>query len=164
MDKQTHINLTQSREPSVGLTMEDLEHLASCDFCVEQFADYIENQEFLAAPRYLKEDILKRSQQFEVQIVAKSNQASKKLELFYYTLKVGFAAAFAIAFLVIAPSLTSPAFPTTIAYGPVSQSQEHRPFSRLFDGALRITDKLSDLTGQLYEFKMEVTPDDKQEK
>lgn len=161
MDKQTHINLTQSREPSVGLTMEDLEHLVSCDFCVEQFADYIEAQELLAAPRYLKEDILKRSHQFEVQIVAKSNQVSKKLELFYYTLKVGFAAVFAIAFLAIAPSLTSPAFPTPIAYGPVSQSQEPRPFSRLFDGALRITDKLSDLAGQLYEFKMEVTPDDK---
>ncbi|EHI59634.1 hypothetical protein HMPREF9473_02419, partial [, partial [Hungatella hathewayi WAL-18680] len=34
----------------------DLEHLASCDYCMEQFADYIEEQELISAPRYLKED------------------------------------------------------------------------------------------------------------
>lgn len=149
MDKQTHIDMARTRETSMRLTLEDLEHLASCDFCMEQFADYMEDQELLAAPRYLKEDILKRSQQFEVQIIAKSNQASKKLELFYYALKVGFAAVFAIAFLVIAPSLTSPSFSPKIDYGPVSQSQ-NQPFERLFQGVEHITNRLNDFTNQLY--------------
>ena len=131
------------------LTLEELEHLASCDFCMDQFADYMEDQELLTAPRYLKEDILKRSHQFEVQIIAKSNQASKKLELFYYALKVGFAAVFAIAFLVIAPSLTSPAFSSRIESGPVPPGQE-QPFERLFDGVEKMTNRLNDFTKQLY--------------
>lgn len=156
MNKQTHVNFEQP------LTMKELEHLVSCDFCVEQFADYIEEQELIRAPRYLQEEILKRSQQFEVQIVAKSNQASKKLQLFYYSLKVGFAAVFALAFLMAAPALASPTFHSRIPTAASQHSQEQKNTFRIYDGAQKITDRLADFTNQLY--KMEVTPHDKQEK
>ena len=161
MDKQTHINFTQDFTAPVNLDVSDLEHLASCDYCMEQFADYIEEQELLSAPRYLKEDILKKSRQLDVQIVAKSNQASKKLELFYYALKVGFATVFALVFLIMAPSLAGPSFSTGIAHASGTHYREAKPFSRLYEQALDITDIINGITNQFNNHKTEVSSDDK---
>lgn len=91
MDK--HIDLS-------NISQHNLEHLSHCDFCIEQFADQLEEQGLLTAPANLKESILSRSKKTDVQLIAKTNQTSQKLQLFYYSLKVCFATAFALALLL----------------------------------------------------------------
>ena len=86
MEKQQHINPEYFK---TGLSPEEYSHLAACPFCCEQFADYIENQELITAPAHLKSSIMERSRDLDVQIVAGSNHLSKRLQLFYFSLKVG---------------------------------------------------------------------------
>ncbi len=75
--------------PVSSLSREELAHLSSCQFCREQIALQTEKQELLAAPARMKSEILSKLNRPEVQIIAKSNRISKKLELFYFSLRVG---------------------------------------------------------------------------
>lgn len=88
------------------LVPKDLEHIMSCDFCADALADYMEGHELLTAPKNMKDSILMRSRQANIQVIAKSNEISKQLQLFYYTLKVGFATVMVFSFLIFAPKLT----------------------------------------------------------
>lgn len=164
MEPKHHINPQQ-------ISMEDLEHLVSCDSCLEEFTGYVEEHELLTAPKHMKELILERSRELDIQIVAKSNLASKKLEFFYYTLKVGFASAVAIAFLVFSPGLTfSELSPSSgfsngkeFSYRMHHDPMRHdRPSEVLYDKAGEFTNFFNQITSQL--FKTEVSPDDEQEK
>ena len=68
--------------PVSSLSREELAHLSSCQFCREQIALQAEKQELLTAPARMKSEILSKLNRPEVQIIAKSNRISKKLELF----------------------------------------------------------------------------------
>lgn len=140
------------------LSEAELKHLASCDFCMEQFADHIEEQELLTAPANLKEAILSRSQKADVQLVAKANEASRRLQLFYYSLKVGFATAFALALLLWSSDAFVPIhlFPDSQPQ-PMKRYEWQSPFSEV-----PIKEKIQDLSNQL--FQTEVISHDKQEK
>lgn len=138
MDNEQHVNLHL-------LTAEDLRHLASCDCCAEQLADCLEDHGLLHAPKNMKAEILNKSRQFDIQIVAKSNHASKKMELFYYTLKVGLAAAFAIVVLVLTPAAHRSAITPKES---VFQSHSQFPSASLISEARRICNKFNDLTYQ----------------
>ena len=83
MEKQ-HIDPKRFKD---NLTQEEFAHLTSCPFCRERFADYIETQELITAPKHLKSDILERSRNLDVQIIAGSNHLSKRLQLFYFSRK-----------------------------------------------------------------------------
>ena len=88
------------------LSPEEYSHLAAYPFCCEQFADYIENQELITAPAHLKSSIMERSRDLDVQIVAGSNHLSKRLQLFYFSLKVGAAVLCALTMLTILPGVS----------------------------------------------------------
>ncbi|MEG0215809.1 MAG: hypothetical protein RR685_06695, partial [Hungatella sp.] len=87
------------------VSLEELEQLANSDFCMMQFADRLEADGLLTAPKHMHDNIRARSRQLDVQIVAKTNEASKNLQLFYYSLKVGFATVFALSFLLAIPQI-----------------------------------------------------------
>ena len=91
--------------PVSSLSREELAHLSSCQFCREQIALQTEKQELLAAPARMKSEILSKLNRPEVQIIAKSNRISKKLELFYFSLRVGTAVLCSLALLSFAPAL-----------------------------------------------------------
>lgn len=65
-----------------------LEHTSSCIFCSQQLADCM-NEDTITAPKDMKENILKETQQFENQMIHKIKKTSKRMELFLYSLKVG---------------------------------------------------------------------------
>ncbi len=68
-----------------------LEAMASDELEAGRFADALEAQGLLRAPKDLKTSILDRSRHMDVQLVAATNRFSRKAELFFYGLKVGFA-------------------------------------------------------------------------
>lgn len=150
MDRNDHLH----HEP---VTTEDLQHLLSCEFCMEQFADHIEAGHMLTAPRNMKAAILERSQKLDVQVIAKSNHASKRLQLFYYSLKVSFAAACALGLLIWSPQLP------LIQRTPPAFMEEDSGFSnRLFQRTRSLSDTINELLNKA--FQSEVTFYDKQEK
>lgn len=93
------------RRPVSSLSRTEKAHLSSCQFCREQIALQAEHQELLAAPARMKSEILSNLNRPEVQIIAKSNRISKKLELFYFSLRVGTAVLCSLVLLSFAPAL-----------------------------------------------------------
>lgn len=88
------------------LTQEEQEHLRTCRYCLEQLADHVENHELLTAPNDLKLLVMERCKRPDIQIIAGSNHVSKKLQLFYFSLKVSAAILCALTLLVAAPDFS----------------------------------------------------------
>lgn len=88
------------------LSEEDLKHISSCRFCRDNLADYVEENELLRAPADLKASILEQSRRLDVQLIAGTNRASKKLELFFFSLKVGAAVLCSLTLLAVAPNFS----------------------------------------------------------
>lgn len=91
-----------------SLSRKELAHLSSCRFCRQQIALQAEKQELLAAPARMKAEILSQLNRPEIQIIEKTNRFSKKLELFYFSLRVGTAVLCSLALLSFAPALPGP--------------------------------------------------------
>jgi hypothetical protein len=83
-----------------------LEHICSCNHCSDQLAA-IMAEDIIPAPRDMKENILKATKRPEVQIAIKSREASKRIQLLLYSLKVGTAAVAAIALLLLSMNFQS---------------------------------------------------------
>lgn len=98
MDK--HIEPSRFKEK---LTLEEREHLASCRFCREAFADYVEQNELLTAPKDLKMLVMEQSRRPDIQLIAGTNHASRKLQMFFFSLKVGAAVLCALTMLTAVP-------------------------------------------------------------
>ena len=140
------------------LTSEEMEHLASCPWCRDAFAGYIENRELLTAPASMKASILERSKGLDVQIIAGSNHLSKKLQMFYYSLKVGAAVLCALALLAIVPDLT--AKPASRPVYPALETQDKGQWG-YYEKVDHFTKQLNRLTNLK---NMEVMQHDKEEK
>lgn len=106
--KSGHID---PRRSVTSLSREELAHLSSCRFCRQQIALQAEEQELLTAPARMKSEILSQLNRPEVQIIAKSNRISKKLELLYFSLRVGIAVLCSLALLSFAPAFPEPVQP-----------------------------------------------------
>ncbi len=64
-----------------------LSHICSCDFCADRFTACME-EEIIAAPRDMKENLLRAVRKPEVQLAIRVRETSKRLQLFIYSLKV----------------------------------------------------------------------------
>lgn len=64
-----------------------LEHLDSCDFCLDQLTSDKELAGNVHAPACLKEQILSRAVQTDVQTAKAVKETSHKMQLFYYSLR-----------------------------------------------------------------------------
>lgn len=67
-------------------------HLGNCDYCAEQFADWLE-QDMVEPPAYLQEEILERTRRPYIQTARNVYVFSKRMRLILYSLKVGLAVA-----------------------------------------------------------------------
>lgn len=92
---------------SKALSLEELDHLSSCCFCREELADYVEQYQLIKAPKSMKASILERSKKPDIQFIAGTNQISKRLQLFYFSLKVGAAVLCVLTMLIAAPDFTN---------------------------------------------------------
>ncbi|GFI31569.1 MAG: hypothetical protein HFH50_07870 [Lachnospiraceae bacterium] len=99
-------------------------HIGACTFCAEQFGNWMEEglleeagRELFSGkeaepekkepvfleepPRYLKEEILNRTRQLDVQASVKLKETSRQVQLMIYSLKVGLAVAASIFLLTL---------------------------------------------------------------
>jgi hypothetical protein len=83
-----------------------LEHISTCDFCAEQFADGMIGQT-LTAPPDLKGNLLSAVKRPEIQIARKVNETSKRMQLLWYSIKVGTAAIGAFTVLILAMNFSN---------------------------------------------------------
>lgn len=87
---------------------EFLEHIGNCTFCAGQFADWMESPpELPEPPAYLKEEILQRTQQIDVQMTVRVKERSRQMQLFMYGLKVGMAVVTSIFLLILTTNIQS---------------------------------------------------------
>lgn len=77
-----------------------LEHICSCDYCSEQFAISMSDI-VIEAPKNMKKNILMATMRPEVQLAIKIKKTSKRMELFFYSLKVGAATIVALLILLL---------------------------------------------------------------
>lgn len=82
--------------------MQFFTHIGSCSHCADQFAAYIE-ADLQEPPAYLHEEILERSQGISVQAARTVYRTSKKMRLFWYSLKVGAAVVVSLLLLFASP-------------------------------------------------------------
>ena len=66
-----------------------------------EFVKSIEENEMIKAPAYMKQEILKKSNNLTVSIEAHKNKTSKNLQLFFYGLKVSAALAMELTLLMV---------------------------------------------------------------
>ena len=96
------------KQPNTRIYIETLEEIAGSDDLMTAFADETERYYYVPAPRDFASSLKKRSQALDIQAVAKTHQASRKLQLFIYSLRVGTAVAGALLLLFALPSLDRP--------------------------------------------------------
>lgn len=82
---------------------EFLGHIGSCTFCAGQFAGWMESPQ--KPPAYLKEEILQRTQQMDVQVSVHVREKSRQMQLFMYSLKVGLAVMTSIFLLMVTANI-----------------------------------------------------------
>ena len=81
------------------LPLDELTKIAADDYAAYAFAARLEQEGLMEAPKNLKESILLQSQSPVVSAEHTLYKTSKKLTLFYYSLKVSFAVLSALFFL-----------------------------------------------------------------
>ncbi len=98
--------------PISSLDSAEREHLFSCPFCQARLAEYVEKQELVRAPAHLKAEILSRcrqpSRKSAVPAVSRPvrRPLTKRMELFFYSLRVGAAVACSLMLLAFMPTLS----------------------------------------------------------
>lgn len=93
-------------QPRSRIYLETLEEIAGSDDLLEAFANETERYYQVPAPKDFSQTVLKKSGRLDVQAAAKASQASRRLQLFSYSLRVGTAVAGALFLLFSIPTLT----------------------------------------------------------
>lgn len=126
---------------------EFLGHIGSCTFCAGQFADWMELPQ--EPPAYLKEEILLRTQQMDVQMSAHVKEKSRQMQLFMYSLKVGLAVMTSIFLLMLTTNIQN-LQPERGQSRKTEQMQQQRQ-------EREVTEKEPDITGILNQKSGEVS-------
>ncbi len=145
---------------------EFLMHVASCDYCADQFSSLM-SEDIIPAPRTMKENILAATKKPEIQLAKKMNESSRKIKLLWYSLKVGTATVCALLLLLLSFNLPNnpdkikiPGVATTAG---INQSDKNEPITiSLRNGMDHISKSILNFSNQI--MKMEVSNHDQQEK
>lgn len=76
-----------------------LEHLDQCDFCLDQMMTHEKLAPTVSTPDYLKEQILKKAASLEVKAEKSTLETSRKMQLFYESLRTTAGVLMALALL-----------------------------------------------------------------
>lgn len=146
-----------------------LGHIGICMFCAQQFGDWMEKgiteQEVSAEltqyrqntaqwnspllsepPAYLKEEILRRSRQMDVQAAVHIRETSQKVQLLMYSLKVGLAVMASIFLLMVTSNVRNMDFDIT------EIQQEQRENTENVSKEPGITNTLKQKSGEISSF------------
>lgn len=158
-------------------------HIGACTFCAERFGSWMEegfpeyeDSELISdgkpeecrkfaqsmqeePPRYLKEEILNRTRQLDVQASVKLKETSRQVQLMIYSLKVGLAVAASIFLLTITANVQN-LEPNVLENHRTEQTQESREREEGVVGRLRrhskeITGLLNDISSGLFRIEMD---------
>jgi hypothetical protein len=140
-----------------------LEHISTCNYCAEQFAEGMLDESF-TAPADMKANILAAVRRPEIQIAKKINETSKQMQLLLYSLKVGAATLGALAVLIFAMNFNNNMVnsgPETTDIPKKSTEDNEDKFSL----TLAIRDNMNHLSSNILDFsntiiKTEVKEDD----
>jgi len=105
MTNQKHISdidiqLFQSDQMETEETLTFLEHISTCEYCSQRFATMM-SEDLITAPKDLKSNILRATKSPDYVIASKARNASKRMQLFLYSVKVATATAFALLLLTL---------------------------------------------------------------
>lgn len=131
------------KQPNTRIYIETLEEIAGSDDLMNAFADETGRYYYVPAPRDFASSLKKRSQALDIQAVAKTHQASRKLQLFIYSLRVGTAVAGALLLLFALPSLDRP--------GP--REPEHRFELQDSLNTRSLSDSLSEFSYEIFDWR-----------
>ena len=131
------------KQPNTRIYIETLEEIAGSDDVMNAFADETERYYYVPAPGDFASSLKKRSQALDIQAVAKTHQASRKLQLFIYSLRVGTAVAGALLLLFALPSLDRP--------GP--REPEHRFELQDSLNTRSLSDSLSEFSYEIFDWR-----------
>ena len=131
------------KQPNTRIYIETLEEIAGSDDLMNAFADETERYYYVPALRDFASSLKKRSQALDIQAVAKTHQASRKLQLFIYSLRVGTAVAGALLLLFALPSLVRP--------GP--REPEHRFELQDSLNTRSLSDSLSEFSYEIFDWR-----------
>lgn len=84
-----------------------LNHIGGCDYCADYFATLL-SDDIILAPRNMKANILMATKRPDVVLAKKMKETSKRLQLFWYSLKVGTAMACALLLLGFTLQVSNP--------------------------------------------------------
>lgn len=114
-----------------------LNHVCECDFCSSRMANTLPAEEQLSAPRWMKQETI---QYVQKHTLFHRLLQGPKLQLFFYSLRVGVAVAFALLLLVHIDFTNAPELHTE---NRVSLT------GMLLDGSNQISDKLYEFSTSL---------------
>lgn len=89
-----------SEEDLYKLKEKDLEHISSCDYCLNKYMDFI-NKDLITAPLYMKENIIRATNNPYKKVVKVGKEKTRQIQLFIYSLKVATATIGALITLLI---------------------------------------------------------------
>ncbi len=149
-------------------TLEFLAHISSCNHCADRLDTYL-SAATLPAPRDFKEKVLTATRRPEVKLAMKARESSKKMQLLFYSLKVGTATIAALIMLILTMNAASPLDSgisrpeTQETHESIFSSEDHYSFTdRLRDNMYKLSDSMKDFSNNI--IHMEVTKNDKKEK
>lgn len=130
---------------------EFLSHTGICAFCAEQFGNWMED-DLLEPPAYLKEEIVKRTRQIDVQTVVKVKCTTKRMQLMLYSLKVGFAVVASIFLLTITTNFQNMKSVKLQSQQKQTESVEREESitDKLNQGSSFVNDALNDMTSGFF--------------
>lgn len=130
---------------------EFLSHTGICTFCAEQFGNWMED-DLMEPPAYLKEEIVKRTRQIDVQTVVKVKRTTKRMQLMLYSLKVGFAVVASIFLLTITTNFQNMKSVKLQSQQKQTESVERKESitDKLNQGSSFVNDALNDMTSGFF--------------
>lgn len=142
-------------------TIAFLEHIGACNFCADQLEVHMAS-EMLPAPRNFKDDLLTATKRPEIQLARRAQETSKKMQLLFYSLKVGTAAAGALLLLFLTMNFSGmqalPKEQPTIKWN----NNNFSLTDTLRDNMYKMSDNMLDFSNNI--INMEVIKNDKKEK
>ncbi len=138
-----------------------LEHVGACNYCADQLEVHM-SSDMLPAPRNFKENLLTATKRPEIQLARRAQETSKRMQLLFYGLKVGTAAAGALLLLFLTMNFSAMdelhKEQTTVRWNEKNFSLT----STLRDNMYKMSDNMLNFSNNI--INMEVIKNDKKEK
>lgn len=138
-------------------------HIGACTFCAEQFGNWMEEGMLEEPPGYLKEEVMGRAHQIDVQAAVKLKETSRQVQLLVYSLKVGLAVAASIFLLAVTANVQNMELgqPPSQQAEQAQDRQEEGVVSKLRRHSTEVTGLLNDLSRGIFRVGTDVSENER---